>query len=141
MPLGWGSTGVFSSSGDVGGGRQFTRLLGPLLVGGQSPSGLGMFSTASQTVLNPPSLVNVSTAPSDMIMNAGVFLSTLSVTGYVYIPTTTVGFSSSTNAAVGPVPAPPTIRGAALVFDSARKKLSIYSTDVGDWVSVTLSSS
>lgn len=141
-PLGFGSTGIFSSSGDIGGGRQYTRLRGPVLVGAAEPSGLGVFSTASQTLVNPPSIVNVSTAPADFLMNAGVTLSTLSATGFVYIPMTTVGFSSSTAAAqIGPTPSPPTLKGAAIVFDGARNKLSVYSTEAGAWLSVTLTCS
>ena len=60
--------------------------------------------------------------------------------GFVYITQGTLAVSSSTNATIAAAP-PYTGAGAALYFDGTRKKLSVYSTIVGDWVSVTLSSS
>lgn len=89
---------------------------------------VGSASTAGAT--NPLSFVWASTA----------FLSTSATEGYLYIPTTTYAMSSSSGTSSGPTP---TVRntGAALVFDTARSKLSVFSTVGNQWLSVTLSSS
>lgn len=85
-------------------------------------------STAGAT--NPPSFAWASTA----------FLSTAAVSGYLYIPQTTYAMSSSSGTSSGPTPTAINT-GAALVFDSARSKLSVFSTVANQWLSITLSSS
>jgi hypothetical protein len=142
MPLGWGSA-TFTTSADIGGGRNFTRLKGPLLIGQVEGLGSSQFGGVGGPVgsYSPPHVVNVSTAPADIIMTGGVIMTTSMTVGFTYIGTTTVGFTSSSTANVGPTPVSVVTKGAALIFDTARKKLSIFSTDVGDWLSVTLSSS
>ena len=85
-------------------------------------------STAGAT--NPASFAWASTA----------FLSTAAVSGYIYVPQTTYAMSSSGGTSSGPTPTAINT-GAALVFDSARGKLSIFSTVGNQWLSVTLSSS
>ena len=141
MPYGYGTTGVITSSaaGDITGSRQYTRLRGPVLVGAGSKADLASASVGAS--VQPPHIANVSTAPADLIMHAGQIFTTATATGYIYIPMTTVGFSSSTNANVGPVVTPAITKGAALIWDAGRKKLSVFSTDLNDWVSVTLTSS
>lgn len=138
MPYGWCSTSIFTTSagGDIGGGRNYTRMKGPLLLGSVKAA-TGWPSDGVQV----PHIANVSTTPADLIMTAGVVLTTSSTTGYVYIPISAAGFTSSNTANVGPTPTPGILKGAALIFNSDRNKLSVYSTDVGDWLSVTLTSS
>lgn len=62
------------------------------------------------------------------------------VSSFVYIPQGTLTMSSSTNANIAASP-PYTGSGAAVYFDATRFKLSVFSTVVGDWLSVTLTSS
>ena len=62
------------------------------------------------------------------------------VSSFVYITQGTLAVTSSSTATIAAAP-PYTGSGAAMYFDITRKKLSIYSTGVGDWVSVTLTSS
>lgn len=59
---------------------------------------------------------------------------------FVYITQGTLGVSSSSTATIAAAP-PYTGMGAALYYDGTRKKLSVFSTINGDWLSVTLSSS
>lgn len=89
---------------------------------------LASASTAGAT--DPPSFVWASTA----------FLSTSAVSGYLYVPQTTYAMSSSSGTSSGPTPTAINT-GAALVFDSARSKLSVFSTVANQWLSITLSSS
>lgn len=132
MPYGFGTSGAFTT-GDIGAGRQFTRLRGPVLIGAQGPSALGDFTTGKVAILNPPSIYNISTAPADMSLTAEQYLSTASTIGFVYIPITTGSLSSGT--------APTMInKNAAMAFDANLKILWIYTTDNG-WRGIGATSS
>ena len=144
MPLGFGSIGTFTTSGDIGGGRQYTRFKGPLLIG--SPSG-DQASVGTNAGPQPPHLVNVSTARGDMLISvissfggAGATSSSFNVstglpTGLLYISQTTgagnlIAAGSTANAPVG---LPGGANGVALCWDSAANTLALYDPLSSAW--------
>ena len=102
-----------------------------------SQSGLDVFSWSSAQI----GLVGSSQAAGTPLVAAAglVGASSAAVVGF-YLPQTTYAMSSSTNANIASTPTA-TNSGAIMVYDSLRKKISVYSTVLGDWLSVTLSSS
>ena len=129
MPYGYPN---FSSSDTSKVGSRYTRFQGPVLVGSRAADGPGA---------QPGHIANISTAPADLIMHAGTTMTTARTEGFVYIPTASYGVSSSTAANLQASPVAAITGGAAIIFDTARKKLSVYSTVLDDWLSVTLTSS
>lgn len=138
MPFGYGDA-VFTTSagGDIGGGRRQTRLIGPILVGQKIDNGVaaGIQSGATPLYALPPHIVNVSTSPADWQMTAGPYLSTAGITGgLLFISQTSAQIFTSSGGGTDPVPASGSFRGgAAIVYDFARKKLCVFSTEHG-WV-------
>lgn len=143
MPVGYGDA-VFttSSGGDVGGGRRFTRHLGPLLVGQKldNPGTVGTQTGAAPLYAGQPShLVLVSTTPADLVW--GQSLTSTPTQGFVYIPQTTSIVVTSSGGGVLTTPTPVQAGGVALVWDSGRNKLCAFSTVANGWLTVTLTSS
>jgi len=132
MPYGFGKVGTFTTSQDIGGGRNYTRFKGPLLVGEQYSSQLpgGGVPTVG------PHLVNVSTIPADMLISVistfgsttGANATTSAPAGLVYITQTTG--SGNLIAAGSTANAPPGLpggqNGVALCWDSAGGTLALY---------------
>lgn len=124
---------VLTSSDNFTGGQKYSRFGGVVYSGGIADNGVG------GPILPPGGLALIqSTAP----LATQVIASTVGIANgaYVYIPQGTVAVTSSSGGVAPGGPAYTGI-GAALYFDITRKKLSIFSTGVGEWVSVTLSSS
>ena len=114
------------------GGAKYTRLAGPVLSG-------VLQDVSGGPVGSPGGFICVQTTAAlatQLITTTGQFAET----SFVYIPQGTLGATSSGTANISESP-PYTGSGAALYFDITRRKLSIFSTGVGDWLSVTLSSS
>ena len=141
MPFGFGRVGTFTSSagGDITAGRNYTRFLGPLLVGDQYTSQL-----AGSGGIVPPHLVNVSTMRADMLLSvvstfastAGSNVSTGTPTGLVYISMSTgagnlVHAGSTANVPTG---LPGGANGAALCWDSAALTLAVFNPDSSAWL-------
>lgn len=137
MPLGWGSSAAFTTA-DPTGGRQYTRLRGPVLVGAVAD----LASASAGASINPPHIMNVSTMRADLLIlgnlgNMGSSTATTNVNGFVYIPFSTYSLTSSGGTSSGPTPTPNvTNAGVALAYDSIAKKLCLYSTVEGEWRSV-----
>ncbi len=151
MPLGFGGP-VFTSSaaGDIGGGRQYTRLRGPILIGNprsaDSPAAGGLASAT------PPHIVNVSTARGDMLASvvstfalastsdvgtsSGLNVSTAAPIGLVYISMATgagnlIAAGSTANAPTG---LPGGASGVAMAYDAAAKTLALYDPFSSAWL-------
>lgn len=124
---------VLTSSDGFTGSQKYSRFGGPVYSGTVADNGVGGPLPAPGAV----ALIQ-STAP----LATQVIASTVGIArgSYVYIPQGTVGVSSSGGTTTPGGPAYTGI-GAALYFDITRRKLSIFSTGVGEWLSVTLSSS
>ena len=124
---------VLTSSDAYTGSQKYNRFGGPVLSGtiqdngaGGPLVGPGGFACVQSTATLATQIITATGQPA--------------VSAFVYIPQGTLAVTSSGTANI--VASPPfTGMGAALYFDYTRKKLSIFSTGVGDWVSVTLSSS
>lgn len=149
MPFGFGPSGTFTSSaaGDIGGGRQYTRLRGPVLVGTVSKDDLAGASVGAS--VTPPHMVNVSTVRGDMLVSvissftqaivgasSAYSVSTGSPTGLVYITQTTgagniIAAASTANAPVG---LPGGVHGVALLWDAAAKTLAIFDPASATWM-------
>lgn len=108
----------------------YTRFKGPVL-SGQIQDG---------AVTPPPGGIMLVQSTAALLTQIVTTTQQTAKAAYVYITQGTLAVSSSTNTAIAAAP-PYTGAGAALYFDGTRKKLSVFSTIVGDWVSVTLSSS
>ncbi len=124
---------VVSSSDGYTGSMRYSRFGGPVFSG-------NLASGITGDVLPTPGACALiqSTAPrlTQLIATSGE----LARASFHYIAQGSFAVSSSTNAALAAAP-PYTGMGAALYFDTTRFKLSVYSTVVGDWLSVTLTSS
>src|SRR5437016_5612684 len=97
MPLGCGSP-VFTSSsgGDIAGGKQYTRLRGPIFLGQPMAADAPGGGYKSGGGPNPPYMINVSTqladicnVPTTFASTGGAFASTSAPTGLVWISITT----------------------------------------------------
>lgn len=144
MPLGFGpGTFTTSAGGDIGGGRHHTRFQGPLLVGTPYNSNAGATNT-----IQPPHVVNISTARADMLVSvvssfgtgnatsSSFNVSTGSPTGLVYITMATgagnlVHAASTANAPVG---LPGGNNGVAICFDAAASTLALYDPQSSAWL-------
>ena len=142
MPLGYGP-GTFTSSADIGGGRNYTRLKGPLLVGQVESSVLPGLGGPTGS-FSPPHLVNVSTGRGDMLLSvvstfsasAGSNVTTSSPIGLVYIPMTTgagnlMAAGSTSNVPLG---LPGGQNGVALCYDQAKGTLALYDPLTSGWL-------
>ncbi len=134
--MGYPGYNSFASSDTTKVGSPYTRLRGPVYIGqvGDNAGGPGY---------GPAHVVTVSTTPADLIWPAAI-LSSGATQGFIYVPQTTGTVTSSAGTSNMPAPAPFTGSmqgGAALVFDANRLKLCVYSTVIGYWVGVTLTSS
>lgn len=141
MPYGAGTTSVFTS-GDIGGGRQYTRIRGPLILGADTKSDLAQATPGAS--VQAPHIVNASTMPADLILTAGTFFASSTNTapsGALYLPQSTYSLSSSSGTSSGPTPAPGILRAVALVYDSLTSRICVFSTVVNEWRSVAVSSS
>src|SRR5689334_4130079 len=138
MPYGYGQV-TFTTSGDIGGGRNYTRIKGPLLAGQVESTVL----PGAGAPLQAPHLVNVSTARADLLLSvistatipsgsvgasSALNVSTGSPSGLVYISMTTgtgnlIAAGSTANAPVG---LPGGANGVALVWDAAANTLALY---------------
>lgn len=135
-----GSTGQFSTSGDIGGGRQYTRMRGPVVIGVTTRDDFARTSTGGRgtTMYAPPSIVNISTQPADVSMTGGQSLTSAATFGYIFIPYTTGTGTANVVASSGvnftaPTPPVATAAGVALCYDALNKRLMIYSTESGEW--------
>ena len=148
MPLGFGGV-VFTSSsgGDIGGGRHYTRLRGPVLVGAPSNSDAPGGSFAGKSF--PPHIVNVSTMRGDMLVSvissfaqsvtltsSALNVSTGTPTGLVYISMSTGagGMIAAASTANAPTGLPGGANGAALVWDAAAMTLALYDPLSSAWL-------
>ena len=155
--------GAVFTSGDLGGGRKFTRMAGPLLLGystadpgGQTLDSTGAHSgTASQPLLsfyNRPDTglfaSNVTTSASEVRWSQIGTAVTFWSTAGCYVGTTsfqsTGGVSQAfyipqstgalmTSSGGGTAPATLSL-GAAIVFDAGRNKLCVFSTVANAWL-------
>lgn len=146
MPLGFGSVATFTTSGDIGGGRAYTRLRGAIIVGAQ-PNDNAFAAGGVSTPWQAPHLVNVSSQRGDMLLTvvssfgAGIAtssslnVSTGSPAGLLYISQSTgagnlIAAGSTANAPVG---LPGGQNGVALCWDSAGSTLAIYDPLSSAW--------
>lgn len=139
MPLGWGTSASFSTS-DTTAARNYTRLRGPVLLGAQND----LVNAGAGASLTPPHIMNVSTARAFFNINAGQGIESSASTvvyGYTPVWVSTYSLSSSGGTSSGPAPTFPTAFTGAMVYDMVTSRLCIYSTSVGEWRSVGLSSS
>lgn len=146
MPFGFGNVGTFTSSagGDIGGGKRYTRFLGPLILGRQPNDNVSGGPVGAE----PAHLVNVSTNRGDVLISvvssamgagatsSGFNVSTGAPTGLVYISQSTgsgnlIAAGSTANAPVG---LPGGANGAALCWDAAAKTLAIYDPGSSAWL-------
>lgn len=122
--------GLFTSDG----GAPFSRFKAPVM------SGSLLGATDPGTLSLPPGgfmcIQSTAVAATQLIASSGA----PATSAYIYIPQGTQAMTSSNTANIAASP-PYTGCGAAVYFDITRKKLSVFSTGIGDWVSVTLSSS
>lgn len=121
---------ILTSSAGYTGGTPYSRFGGPIYsgtVGGSDPQ---------------PPICAVALIQSTAALRTQLVTTTgqTARSAFVYITQGTLGVSSSNTANIAAAP-PYTGIGAALYFDATRQKLSVYSTVVGDWLSITLSSS
>ena len=184
--MAFGAVFTSSAGGDIGGGRLYTRLRGPILAGYAStadPGGQTQQSTANiagsaaqpmySFYVRPDSgyyAANVTTSVGElrwshlgvdllsfmssrvaMISTAAAgslpgfvwsngFLASSANQGCIYLPQTTYTVSSSSGTSDGTTP-PAAGSGVAMLFDSVRNKISVFSTVANQWLSVTLTSS
>ena len=124
---------VLTSSDSFTGGMKYSRFGGPVFSGqiaDTAPGGPvpapGALALIQSTAALATQLVTTTAQPA--------------TSSFVYITQGSVSVTSSNTANVGASP-PYTGMGAAIYYDTTRKKLSVFSTVLGDWVSVTLSSS
>lgn len=147
MPFGFGNAGTLTSSsgGDIGGGKHYTRLRGPLVLGIQGD----MASTQSTFVIQPPHVVNISTGRADMLIsvvssfaNAAAVtsssnnVSTAAPAGLVYISMSTgagnlIAGGSTANAPTG---LPGGANGVALCWDAVNHTLAVYEPQSSAWL-------
>jgi len=113
---------------------KYSRFAGPVFSGTIADGG------ASGGPLPAPGAVALIQSTASLTAQTITTTAQTAVASYVYITQGTVAVTSSSNATIAAAP-PYTGMGAALYFDGTRKKLSVFSTIVGDWLSVTLSSS
>lgn len=138
MPFAFGNVATFTSSagGDIGGGRSFTRLKGPVLLGQPNDN------AGASNIIQPPHLVNVSTVSADMLASvSSTFASTASVTvstatpkGLVYITLSSADMIQAGSTANAPVGLPGGQAGAAILWDSGKKTLAIYDPLSSAWL-------
>jgi hypothetical protein len=143
MPFGYGN---LTSSDSFVSGQKYTRLQGPIMVGQRGDSaGSGQ---TGPVFVQPPHVVNVSTARGDMLVSvvstftgalvgtsSSYGVSTGAPTGLVYISMSTgagnmIAAGSTANAPVG---LPGGAYGAALCYDAAKKTLAIYDPFSSAW--------
>ena len=153
MPYGYGPF-VFTSSagGDIGGGRHYTRLRGPVLLGAVAAENtLAPGGGSAGTLGTPwavPTIVNISSQKADMLVSvvssaanpyvttsSAMNVSTGSPAGLVYITMATgagnlIAAGSTANAPTG---LPGGFNGVALCFDSAANTLAIYNPQASAW--------
>ena len=153
MPYGYGPF-VFTSSagGDIGGGRHYTRLRGPVLLGAPSQENtLAPGGGSAGTLGAPwqaPHLANVSSQRGDMLASvissaanpymttsSSLNVSTGAPTGLVYISMATgagnlIAAGSTANAPSG---LPGGFNGAALCWDAAAKTIALYDPLSSAW--------
>jgi len=144
MPFGFGNVGTFTSSagGDIGGGKKFTRFGGPLLIGTQQDN------AGASNAIQPPHVVNVSTARGDMLISvvssfangqavtsSSNNVSTAAPAGLVYISMSTGagGMIAAASTANAPTGLPGGANGAALVWDAAAKTIALYDPLSSAW--------
>ena len=142
MPLGYGSSATFTTA-DPTGSRQYTRHRGALILGAETKSDMVAIATAGASV-NPPHIINVSTMKATMTMSGGTGLETSTATtvyGYTAVAVSTYSLSSSGGTSSGPAPTFLQAFTGAMVYDMITSRLCIYSTSVGEWRSIALSSS
>ena len=118
---------VLTSSDSFTGGMKYSRFGGPIFSG-----------TIGET--GAPGAVALLQSTASLTAQTITTTAQTAKSAFVYITQGTLAVSSSTNTLIAAAP-PYTGMGAAVYFDGTRKKLSVFSTIVGDWVSVTLSSS
>lgn len=149
MPYGYGPF-VFTSSagGDIGGGRHYTRLRGPVLLG--APSQENTFSGTLGAPWQAPHIANISSQRADMLASVissagnpymGVTSSSFNVstgtpTGLVYITQATgagnlIAAGSTANAPTG---LPGGANGVALCWDAAGNTLALYVPQSSAWL-------
>lgn len=137
MPLGYGGA-VFTSSagGDIGGGRKFSRAIGGLLVGQKVEVPANTWQTGTAPLYSAPFVYNVSTRAADMNLVGGVFLSTATPTGLVYIPQSTASMGGAPAPVVGGTGGSSTDinLGVAIAWNSATSTLVIFSTVSNTWL-------
>jgi hypothetical protein len=123
---------VLTTSDGFTGGQKYSRFGAPIYSGGIADNaggpvpGPGGIALIQSTAALATQLITTTGQPAK--------------SGFVYITQGTLTMSSSTNANIAASP-PYTGQGAAIYFDATRFKLSVFSTVVGDWLSVTLTSS
>ena len=142
MPLGYGSSATLTTA-DPTGSRPYTRHRGPMILGAETKSDLVATAGVGASI-SPPHIMNVSTQRATVSMNAGQGIESSTATtvfGYTPIWVSTYSLSSSGGTSSGPAPTFLTPFTGALVFDMTTTRLSIYSTQSGEWRSVGLSSS
>lgn len=125
---------VLTSSDGFTGGRNARRFGGPVFSGSRGDeSGVGGPRPS-------PGAVALIQSTSPLLTQLVATTAEMALASYVYITQGSVAVTSSNTANVGA--APPYVGiGAALYYDTGRKKLSVFSTVLNDWLSVTLSSS
>lgn len=146
MPLGFGNVATFTTSGDIGGGRSYTRIKGALILGAQPTD-----NSAAGTVGSPnqgPSVVNVGLLKADTLISvvssfgsgaatsSSFNVSTGAPAGLVYISMTTgagnlMAAGSTANAPVG---LPGGANGAALCWDAVKLTLAVYDPGSSAWL-------
>lgn len=135
--MGYPGYNTFGTSDATKVGSGFTRLRGPVYVGQIADN------TNGGPKYGPAHVVTVSTTPADLIWPPAL-ISSAATQGFIFIPQTTGTVTSSGGTSNMSAPAPfigSQQGGAALIFDANRLKLCIYSTVVGSWLGVTLTSS
>jgi len=157
MPAGFGplATLTSSSGGDIGGGRYFTRLRGPILIGmgggaQEVPATQGAVGNAyAGLTTQGPSIISMSTLRGDMLVSvvssyaqsvvtasSQMNVSTGAPTGLVYISMSTgsgnmIAAASTANAPSG---RPGGLNGVALCWDQAQATLAIYDPGTSAWL-------
>jgi hypothetical protein len=123
---------VLTSSDSFTGGMKYSRFGGPVFSGTVADNAGGS--------VPPPGAIALIQSTAALATQIITATGQPAVSAFVYIPQGTLGMTSSGTANIAASP-PYTGIGAAIYYDGTRKKLSVFSTINGDWLSVTLSSS
>ena len=140
----------YGSTGGQGGGTSTAPMysywnrqdLGWYLINNTSSAGAVRHAVSGldMVALSSAGLSQVSSDNALPLVWANGLITSSAITGALYIPQSTFAVSSSSGGSSGVTPTA-LGSGVAMIFDSLRNKISVFSTVANQWLSVTLTSS